>query len=101
MGLQRLARIYPMDTGTLAPPVAVPNPRTLDDRVGIHGVDPDAEWRPFKGETSRQMQCGGLRGRIGRGIQRSGYAVFRTDENDRAAPLQLHQGKRGARREDG
>ena len=99
MSFQRLARIYPMHAGALAPPFTIPNTRTLDDRVGIHRVDPNAERRALKGETARQMQRGSLCGCVGGGVQRRGNAVFRADKNDRAAVLQPHQRKRRTCRE--
>ena len=85
----------------LLAPLAFPNSRPPQYRVGINRVDADAVHRAFQRQAAGEMDLRRLGRAIGRRAGRRGEAVLRGDEDDGAAnPLALHQPERLARDEE-
>ncbi len=100
MRFERFPGIDSVRIGTLASPVAVPDPRSLDDRVRIDGVHPDSVRRTLERQAPGQVQCRGLGGSVSRRVHGRGHGVLRAYEHDRARFLRLHQRESRARRQE-
>ena len=71
----------------LLAPRRAPDLRALQDGVRVDGVDPDAVAAALLGQAAREVQLGGLRGRVRGGVLARHERVLGGDEDDRAAAV--------------
>src|SRR5215218_9266725 len=96
-----LLRFYAVGGCALLAPVGAPDPGSLQHRVGVDGVYPDALRSTFLGEAPREVQLGGLRRGVGAGVLTGRHRVFGGDEDDAPADtLLLHDAEGLARDEE-
>ena len=84
--------------GALLAPGRAPDPRALQDGVGVDRVDADARRAALLGQAAREVQLGRLGRRVGRGVLAGHQRVLGGDEDDRAArvlPLEDPEGLAG------
>ena len=68
--------------GALLPPLAGPDLRAAQHRVGIDRVDADLRLGALQREAAREVDLGGLGRAVGGGVGRGGEAVLAGDEHD-------------------
>ena len=89
--LLELVGLDPVGGGALLAPRRVPDPRALEDGVGVDRVDADPGAAALLGEAAREVQLGGLGRRVGRGVLARHQRVLGRDEHERAADVLLAQ----------